>query len=202
MDSLRHRLKKSGLNPTVENRGNLMNKKIRDLENEIKNLKKEFAQKNEVIDVLKKINRHNLQSLKDKHIFIDENCAEHSVSLLCRVLNVSKSNYYATKSRPEGKREKSDKKLIAAIIETHEKYPAMGLDSIYHYLKPNCGASRARIHRLMKKHNIHSCRVKACKRTTNSNHSLPVSPNLLNGNFKVERPNKVWVGDITYIPTG
>ena len=64
-----------------------MSKKIRDLESEIKNLKKELAQKNEVIEVLKKINRHNLQSLKDKHIFIDENCAEHSVSLLCRTLN-------------------------------------------------------------------------------------------------------------------
>ena len=53
-DSLRHWLKKSGLNPTVEKRGNLMSKKIHDLENEIKNLKKEVEQKNEVIDVLKK----------------------------------------------------------------------------------------------------------------------------------------------------
>lgn len=53
-DSLRHWLKKSGLNPTVENRGNLMSKKIRDLENEVKTLKKELEQKKEVIDVLKK----------------------------------------------------------------------------------------------------------------------------------------------------
>lgn len=124
------------------------------------------------------------------------------MSLLCRILNVSKSNYYAAKSRPEGKREKSNKKLISAIQKTHKKYPAMGLDSIYHYLKPSCGASRARVHRLMKKYNIHSCIVKAFKKTTNSNHSLPVSPNLLNGDFKFDRPNKIWVGDITYIPTG
>ena len=86
--------------------------------------------------------------------------------------------------------------------KTHQKYPAMGLDAIYHYLKPSCGASRARIHRLMKKCKIHSCRVKTFKKTTNSNHSLPISPNLLNGNFYVDAPNKVWVGDITYIPTG
>jgi transposase len=53
-DSLRAWLKKTGLNPKAENRGNLMIKKIRDLEFEIKNLKKELEQKNEVIDVLKK----------------------------------------------------------------------------------------------------------------------------------------------------
>lgn len=124
------------------------------------------------------------------------------MSLLCRILNVSKSNYYAAKSRPEGKREKSNKKLIATIVKTHDKYPAMWLDAVYHYLKPRCGASRARIHRLRNKHDIHSCRVKSFKKNTNSNHSLPISPHLLEGNFNVDSPNKVWVGDITYIPTG
>jgi transposase InsO family protein len=139
--------------------------------------------------------------LKDKHDFIDENCGKYSVSLLCRTLNVSKSNYYAAKIRPEGKREKSNQKLLAAILETHKKYPAMGLDSLYHYLKPKYGAGRARVHRLMKKFDIHSCRFKSFIRTTNSNHSMPISPNILSGNFKVDSPNKVWVGDITYIPT-
>ncbi|MBR6013964.1 MAG: transposase [Selenomonadaceae bacterium] len=53
-DTLRTWIKKAGLNPAVENRSSLMNKKIRDLEFEIKNLKKELAQKNDVIDILKK----------------------------------------------------------------------------------------------------------------------------------------------------
>ena len=49
---------------------------------------------------------------------------------------------------------------------------------------------------------IQSARKFAYKRTTNSKHSHPVAPNLLNRNFQVPKPNTVWVGNITYIPTG
>lgn len=124
------------------------------------------------------------------------------MSTLCRILDVSKSDYYDAKKRQKGKREESNQKLLREIVTVHEKYPAMGLDSIYHFLKPTFGASRTRIHRLMKKHNIHSVRLRAYKKTTNSNHDLPIAPNLLkNPDLKIENKNVVWVGDITYIPT-
>ena len=58
---------------------------------------------------------------------------------------------------------------------------------MHHYLKPKFGASRARIHRLMVKFNIHSIRTKAYKITTNSEYSRPIA--------------MIWVGDITYIKT-
>jgi len=54
----------------------------------------------------------------------------------------------------------------------------------------------------MKKADIHSARHRTYKCTTNSNHTNPVAPNLLERHFKYSQPNQAWVGDITYIPTG
>ena len=87
------------------------------------------------------------------------------------------------------------------LIAFHEKYPAAGLDALYHMIKQICRCSRNTIHRLMKLQNIHSIRKKAYKITTNSNHNYAISPNLLQRDFSAEKPNQKWVGDITYIPT-
>ena len=76
----------------------------------------------------------------------------------------------------------------------------MGLDSIYHFLKPEYGANRARIHRLIVKFNIHSIRTKIYKKYSDSV-GTDFAPNLLKRNFVANAPNKIWVGDITYIPT-
>ena len=142
-----------------------------------------------------------MQSLKDKYAFINENRSTYSVSLLCHLLDVSRSAYYQRKYKKKGKREEDNQKLLRAIVQTHQQYPAFGLDSMYHYLKPKFGASRARIHRLMVKFNIHSIRTTAYKLTTNSEHSSPIAPNLVNRNFNPPLPNMIWVGDITYIKT-
>ncbi len=88
------------------------------------------------------------------------------------------------------------------MVGLHEKYPAMGLNSLFHLLRQQgivCG--RGRLHRLMKRYNIHSVRKRAYRATTNSNHACPVAPNLLMRQFHFSQPGKAWVGDITYIPT-
>lgn len=123
------------------------------------------------------------------------------MSTLCRILNVSRSGYYQSKNPKPSKRALNNQALLKEIIATHHKYPAFGLDSMYHYLKPKLGASRARIHRLMVKFNIHSIRTKAYKVTTFSEHHRPIAPNLVNRNFNPPLPNMIWVGDITYIKT-
>ena len=69
-------------------------------------------------------------------------------------------------------------------------------------LKPRFTCSRGRVYRLMKKAGIRSLRKAGFKVTTNSRHMLPVAPNLLQRNFHADKPNAVWVSDITYIRTG
>ena len=121
---------------------------------------------------------------------------------LCRILEVSRSGYYAWLNGGRGQRTVRNQALLRALVRLHEKYPAFGLDSLYHLLKADFHCSRGRVHRLMKQANIHSLRIRAYKSTTNSRHSNPTSPNLLNRNFTFAKPNQAWVGDITYIPTG
>ena len=120
---------------------------------------------------------------------------------VCRVLEVSRSGYYDWRKRKPGERTRQNQALRRRLVELHEKHPAMGLDSLYHLLKPEFGCSRKRVHRQMRLAGISSVRQRAYKRTTNSNHSHPIAPNLLQRKFTFDRPDQAWVGDITYIPT-
>ena len=125
-----------------------------------------------------------------------------TVEQACRILEVSRSGYYSWANRKPRGRERSNQALQRKLAELHQKYPALGLDSLYHLLKPEFGCSRKRVHRQMQLAGIASVRRRAYKITTNSRHSHPIAPNLLKRNFFFERPNQAWVGDITSIPTG
>ena len=118
------------------------------------------------------------------------------------MLDISRSAYYAWLSRPPSKRSLEDKAILRELVRLHSKYPTLGLDPLHQLVKPLFSASRKRIHRLKKQAGIRSLRHKAYKVTTNSNHNNAVSPNLLGRKFKADRPNQVWVSDITYIATG
>lgn len=118
---------------------------------------------------------------------------------LCLTLEISRGGYYAWKSRKPGKRRQANQILLRRMVLLHVKYPALGLDSLFHLLRPEFSCSRARVHRLMQQASIHSLRKRAYRATTNSRHSYPIAPNLLQRHFHQSQPNKVWVGDITYI---
>ena len=120
---------------------------------------------------------------------------------LCRILEVSRGGYYAWTKRGVSPQKQRNQELARELVRLHEAYPALGLGGLYHMVKQIIPCSRGRVHRLMKRLNIHSARKKAYKVTTNSNHSYPVAPNLLQRQFRFEQPNQAWVGDITYIPT-
>ena len=93
---------------------------------------------------------------------------------LCRLLEISRSGYYAWLTRRQSQRTQHNQALTRELVYLHEKYPALGLDSLYHMLKANNSCSRGRVHRLMKAAGIHSMRKKAYKATTNSRHSHPI----------------------------
>ncbi len=104
---------------------------------------------------------------------------------VCRELEVSRSGYYDWVNRKPSERSQRNQALRRQLIKLHEKYPAMGLDSLYHLVKPEFGCSHKRVHWQMRVAGISSSMHRAYKATTNSNHSHSIAPNLLKRNFTV-----------------
>ena len=123
------------------------------------------------------------------------------MELLCRLLEVSRSGYYKWLHRKPSACKQHDQVLKRRLLALHVKYPALGLDGLYHLIRKELSCSCKRIHRLMNELGISSVRKRAYKTTTNSKHSHPIAPNFLMHKFSFDAPNKAWVGDITYIPT-
>jgi putative transposase len=122
---------------------------------------------------------------------------------MCKVFGVSRSKYYQWQQNPVSERKKKDEILESKIRIIHNKSKKRyGSPRVHAELQANGeGVSRKRVSRIMRENKIVSISKKKFKATTNSKHSFPVSPNLLNQNFHFENPNQAWVGDITYIPT-
>jgi putative transposase len=123
---------------------------------------------------------------------------------MCRILNVSKSGYYAWKNRKPSPRRLEDERLKVAIRAAHERgRGTYGPEKIQEKLAhvENMAAGVNRIKRLRRALKIRCKQVRKFKATTDSKHNLPVAPNLLNQNFTVSGPDQAWVADITYIST-
>jgi transposase InsO family protein len=138
-----------------------------------------------------------------KYWFMDQHRSSHGVQKMCRVLGVSRSGYYGWKRQPQSKRHKENEKILKEIRESYKNSRrAYGSPRITKDLKTaGTKCSENRVARLMKINGIVGKAKKKFKATTNSGHNLPVAENLLNQKFTTEKPNTVWVSDITYIPT-
>jgi putative transposase len=127
------------------------------------------------------------------------------VRVMCAALGVSPSGYYAWRLRPQSLRKIANRALLGDIQRVHARHRGRyGAPRIHAELRAEGQtASRKRIERVMRQHGIRARaprRYRVC--TTDSKHSLPVAPNLLDQNFVADRPNQVWLADITYIATG
>jgi transposase InsO family protein len=123
---------------------------------------------------------------------------EFSVRLMCRVLSVSPSGYYAWRSRKPSNRAQAREALAAKVKETFAA--RKGRDGSPR-LSRRLGVGRRQVAESLRRQGLRAKAAKKFKATTNSNHSLPVAENLLQQDFTAQRPNQVWVGDITYIDT-
>ncbi len=137
-----------------------------------------------------------------KYGFIRAEKARYPVMLLCRCLEVTRSGFYAWLRRGS-KRELDDRRLLALIRAIFlENRRAYGSRRIYQELRARgVRSSRTRVERLMREAGITPPRRRRFRKTTDSDHALPVAENLLNRDFSSSAPNWCWVTDITYIWT-
>ncbi len=122
------------------------------------------------------------------------------MSQACRLLNVSRSGYYAAKTTT--KRQKicvASVHLKAAFAQSQQTFGSRRLRTEMH--KKGIRIGRYKIRRLMREARLVPVWKRKFVNTTDSTHTLPVADNLLNRQFNPEHPNQAWAADITYIRT-
>jgi len=135
---------------------------------------------------------------------IEAEKASHSVPKLCRMLGVSKSGYYAWRSRPLSDRARFDAVLAQKIEAIHRNsrstYGAPRVHAELAALGIRCG--RKRVARLMRREKLRGClrgrRVKSTYRIA----LQQAAPDLVGRNFATDEPDRLWVADITYVRSG
>jgi transposase InsO family protein len=135
--------------------------------------------------------------------FISAEKANHSVSELCRVLEVSRSGYYDWANSEPSPRHRANELLATEIRAIHrrsrERY---GSPRVHAELRAEGRrVGKNRIARVMREAGVRARVRRRFRATTDSRHKLPTSPNLLERNFRAAEPNRAWVGDITYVWT-
>jgi len=135
--------------------------------------------------------------------FISAEKARAPVSILCRVLGVTRSGFYAWRSRGPSAREIDDEKLALEIVAIHKaSRETYGSPRIHAELRAKgLDVSRKRVARIMSELGLVGRRKRPFRATTDSKHNLPVADNVLDRKFEVDAPDVAWVTDITYVWT-
>jgi len=134
---------------------------------------------------------------------VDEAKKEFPVHRLCRVVGVSQSGYFAWKGRPACRRQHEDMVLLAhvrsAFALSNGTYgsPRMTRD----LRDDGLHVGRRRTARLMRENGLQARQKRRFTRTTDSQHAWPVAPNLIDQDFRAERPDQKWGADISYVWT-
>lgn len=135
-----------------------------------------------------------------KYRFIEQ---QFPVVVMCEVLSVSESGFYAWRKRPVSQCKREDAQLTQEIEQVFDRHQGRyGSPRIYRELKDlGRKLSCKRVARLMHEADLCVRRRRRRVLTTKRDVTHPVAPNVLNREFTATAPNTKWVTDITYIPT-
>ncbi len=138
-----------------------------------------------------------------RYRFIDAHKKAWPVILMCDVLSVSRSGYYHWTARGPSQRAQSNRKLDSRIREIFARHrQCYGVPRITDELHDEgIECSENRVARRMRALGLKAIQAKKFKVTTDSNHSKPVAPDLLEQDFYAQAPNEKWVSDISYVWT-
>ena len=137
------------------------------------------------------------------YALVEAEKANYPVRVLCDVLGVSASGFYAARKRTPSVRAKRDEQLAVEIAAAHQKsQKRYGSPRVHRALrKKGIRVAKKRVARLMKEKQLIARKKRQFRKTTDSNHSSPIAPNVLERDFAAKLPNQAWAGDVTYIQT-
>ncbi len=135
-----------------------------------------------------------------KYVFIAQHKKTWPVDLMCRLLGVTRGGYYGYQRRSGGRPDFYHLELLEAVKDIAEATEySYGSRRMKHALGAlSYSVSRNKARKLMKEAGVQVKHRKKFKVTTNSNHKQPVFDNVLERQFDVQKPDQVYVGDITY----
>ena len=138
-----------------------------------------------------------------KYACIDHRRDCYPVRMMCRLLQVSASGYYAWRRRPESPRARRDRELLLKIRRVHEASKGVyGSPRVHAELvAEGVRVGRHRVARLMRLARLRGCPKRRFRATTQRDPAHRVAQNLLEQNFAADAPNQRWAADITYIAT-
>ncbi|MCI6584743.1 MAG: IS3 family transposase, partial [Mobiluncus sp.] len=174
----------------------------------LRQAEKELARLREENLILKKSRSVLREGIDDKQVvfaFIDEDRVNHKVSVLCRVLGVTRGGYYAWRSRSRSARDLADQQLLTRIRRIYDdSKQTYGAPRVLAMLKRiGIRTSKRRIARLMRLAGMQGVtrakkyRAKTRKQLVRPDYSL----DLVRREFHAEAPNRLWFADITYVKT-
>lgn len=138
-----------------------------------------------------------------KYAWVEKQRGHYPLDAMCNALSISASGFFSWRRGGQGAKRLTDTQLLTLIKALHAEIKgAYGWPRIWQELKARgIPAGKERIRKLMQAHGIRGRHKRRYKATTDSKHAFPVAPNLLNRQFRPDRPDQAWVTDITYVPT-